>query len=484
MPAAPVPTRAEIFVADTDTVERPQEDAALVPTVRDEEGNLSPEFVETVDAAIEADDTDRLKALTEDLHEADLADLIEALHPTDQSKLVRLLGRDFDFVALTELDDAMRVRILDELPPEAVAEGMRELNSDDAAHILEDLDEPDKDAILERMSFVERLQLQRVLDYPEESAGRRMQTDFIAVPPFWTVGQTIDYLREAEELPEEFYQIFVVDPGFRLQGTLPLDALLRSKRPQKISEIMRGSPYLVAATDDQEEVAHLFERYNLVSAAVTDDSERLVGVIHVDDIVDVIQEEVEEDIKRMAGIGDEEVSDSILATVRSRFTWLLVNLATAVLASLVIGLFDATIQQMVALAVLMPIVASMGGNAGTQTMTVAVRALATRDIDIFNARRIISRETIVGFLNGMLFAVVIGVIASVWFGSIGLGGVIAAAMVVNMVAAGLFGILIPLTLNKIGVDPAIASGVFVTTVTDVVGFFAFLSFAAWWFGLA
>ncbi|MBB4301559.1 magnesium transporter [Rhodobium orientis] len=471
-------------MADTDTVERPQEDAALVPTVRDEEGNLSPEFVETVDAAIEADDTDRLKALTEDLHEADLADLIEALHPTDQSKLVRLLGRDFDFVALTELDDAMRVRILDELPPEAVAEGMRELNSDDAAHILEDLDEPDKDAILERMSFVERLQLQRVLDYPEESAGRRMQTDFIAVPPFWTVGQTIDYLREAEELPEEFYQIFVVDPGFRLQGTLPLDALLRSKRPQKISEIMRGSPYLVAATDDQEEVAHLFERYNLVSAAVTDDSERLVGVIHVDDIVDVIQEEVEEDIKRMAGIGDEEVSDSILATVRSRFTWLLVNLATAVLASLVIGLFDATIQQMVALAVLMPIVASMGGNAGTQTMTVAVRALATRDIDIFNARRIISRETIVGFLNGMLFAVVIGVIASVWFGSIGLGGVIAAAMVVNMVAAGLFGILIPLTLNKIGVDPAIASGVFVTTVTDVVGFFAFLSFAAWWFGLA
>ena len=484
MPAAPVPTRAEIFVADTDTVERPQEDAALVPTVRDEEGNLSQEFVEIVGAAVEVDDADRLKALTEDLHEADLADLIEALHPSDQSKLVRLLGRDFDFVALTELDDAMRVRILDELPPEAVAEGMRDLNSDDAAQILEDLDEPDKDAILERMSFVERLQLQRVLDYPEDSAGRRMQTDFIAVPPFWTVGQTIDYLREAEELPEEFYQIFVVDPGFRLQGTLPLDALLRSKRPQKISEIMRGSSHQVAATDDQEEVAHLFERYNLVSAAVTDDSERLVGVIHVDDIVDVIQEEVDEDIKRMAGIGDEEVSDSILATVRSRFTWLLVNLATAVLASLVIGLFDATIQQMVALAVLMPIVASMGGNAGTQTMTVAVRALATRDIDIFNARRIISRETIVGLLNGMLFAVVIGIIASVWFGSLGLGGVIAAAMVVNMVAAGLFGILIPLTLNKIGVDPAIASGVFVTTVTDVVGFFAFLSFAAWWFGLA
>ncbi|MCW2307217.1 magnesium transporter [Rhodobium gokarnense] len=471
-------------MADTDTVERPQEDAALVPAARDEEGNLSQEFVEFVGAAVEADDADRLKALTEDLHEADLADLIDALHPANQSKLVRLLGRDFDFVALTELDDAVRVRILDELPPEAVAEGMRELDSDDAAHILEDLDEPDKDAILEQMSFVERLQLQRVLEYPEESAGRRMQTDFIAVPPFWTVGQTIDYLREAEELPEEFYQIFVVDPGFRLQGTLPLDALLRSKRPQKISEIMRGSPYLVSATDDQEEVAHLFERYNLISAAVTDDSERLVGVIHIDDIVDVIQEEVDEDIKRMAGIGDEEVSDSILATVKSRFTWLLVNLATAVLASLVIGLFDATIQQMVALAVLMPIVASMGGNAGTQTMTVAVRALATRDIDIFNARRIISREAIVGFLNGVLFAVVIGVIAAVWFDNVGLGGVIAAAMVVNMVAAGLFGILIPLTLNKLRVDPAIASGVFVTTVTDVVGFFAFLSFAAWWFGLA
>jgi len=470
-------------LADVDSVEDRKEDVDLAPQVRDEDGNLSPEFVEAIETGIATDDVDRLRSLTGDLHEADLGDLIEALRASSQAKLVRLLGSDFDFMALTELDDAVRVRILDEMPPEAVAEGVRDLDSDDAAQILEDLDESDKDAILEQMPFVDRVQLQRVLDYPEDSAGRRMQTDFIAVPPFWTVGQTIDYLREAAELPEEFYQIFVIDPAFHLKGTIALDRLLRSKRPKKITEIMEEDPYTVEATEDQEEVAHLFERYNLLAAAVVDESERLVGVITVDDIVDVIQEEVDEDIKRMAGVGDEEVSDTIIDTVRSRFTWLVVNLFTAILASVVIGLFDATIEQMVALAVLMPIVASMGGNAGTQTMTVAVRALATRDIDAFNARRIISRETVVGLLNGVSFAVIVGIVAAVWFSNIELGGVIAAAMVVNMVAAGLFGILIPLGLNRFGIDPAIASGVFVTTVTDVVGFFAFLSFAAYWFGL-
>ena len=470
-------------MAGIDTIEGQTEDTDLVPEIRDEDDNLSPDYVDAVAAAIEEDDVDRLRGLTLDLHEADLGDLIEALKRSDGAKLVRLLGSDFDYTALTELDEAVRARILDDLPPEAVAEGVRDLETDDAAAILEDLDDPDKDAILEQIPFVDRVQLQRVLDYPEDSAGRRMQTDFIAVPPFWTIGQTIDYLRDAEDLPDEFYQIFVIDPGFRLQGTIALDRLLRTQRPKKVTEIMHETVHSVEATEDQEEVAHLFEHYNLVSVAVVDDAERLVGMITVDDIVDVIQEEVDEDIKRLAGVGDEEVSDSIVDTVKSRFSWLFVNLGTAILASVVIGLFDATIEQMVALAVLMPIVASMGGNAGTQTMTVAVRALATRDIDTFNARRIISRETIVGLLNGAFFAVIMGAIAAFWFSNIELGGVIAAAMIVNLVAAGVFGIVIPLGLNRFGIDPAIASGVFVTTVTDVVGFFAFLSFAAYWFGL-
>ncbi len=462
----------------------PQADGlAVVPPVRDDEGNLSSAYVAAVDEAVDRDDVERLRLLTLDLHEADLADLIEALHHGDRAKLVRLLGSDFDYTALTELDDGLRVRILDDLPPEAVAEGVRDLDSDDAASILEDLDEPDIDAVLEQMPFVERVQLQRVLDYPEDSAGRLMQTDFIAVPPFWTIGQTIDYLRDEEDLPDEFYQILVVDPTFRLKGTVALDRLLRTKRPKKIFDIMDETLHSVEATDDQEEVARLFEHYNLVSVAVLDDAERLVGAITVDDVVDVIQEEVDEDIKLLAGVGDEEVSDTVLDTVRGRFAWLLVNLGTAVLASAVIALFDATIEQMVALAVLMPIVASMGGNAGTQTMTVAVRALATHDIDSFNATRIVSREAIVGLLNGVLFAVIIGIVAALWFSNLQLGGVIAAAMVVNMIAAGLCGILIPLGLNRHRIDPAIASGVFVTTVTDVVGFFAFLSFAAYWFGL-
>ena len=466
---------------ETNTAEDEVVDA--IPDIRDDDDGLSKDFVGLIREAVERDDTEFLKSATGDLHEADLGELIEALPADDQAKLVRQLGSDFDFTALTELDEAVRVRILEDLPPEAVAKGVSELDSDDAVYILEDLDDPDKAAILNELPFPDRVQLQRSLDYPEESAGRRMQTDFIAVPPFWTVGQTIDYLREAEDLPDEFYEIFVIDAGFHLLGTVPLSHLMRTRRPAKISEITGETRHLVEVTDDQEEVAHLFERYNLVSAAVVDDAERLVGVMTIDDIVDVIREEADEDFKLMAGVGDEEVSDSIISALRSRFPWLVVNLATAILASLVIGLFDATIAQMVALAVLMPIVASMGGNAGTQTMTIAVRALATRDLDFYNARRLIGRETVVGFLNGMLFALLVGIAAGAWFENIQLGGVIAMAMLVNMLVAGLAGILIPLGLDKLNIDPAIASGVFVTTVTDVVGFFAFLGFAAWWFSL-
>ncbi len=454
------------------------------PAIRDEDGALDSGFVDRVAQAIERRDGATLKELVAELHEADLGDVLQALEPDRRAELIRLMGADFDWVALTEVDETVRTEILDAIPNEQIAEFVRELDSDDAVGLIEELEEKDLGEVLAGLPFAERIALERSLDYPEDSAGRRMTNKFIAVPPFWTVGQTIDFMREDERLPDEFTELYVVDPRFQFLGFVPLDKLLRSKRPTKIEEIISEAKHTVQVTDDQEDVARVFERYNLLSVGVVDDSNRLVGVITIDDIVDVIEEEADEDIKRLAGVGDEEITDSFIYSVRSRFVWLLVNLATAVLASMVIGLFDATISQMVALAVLMPIVASMGGNAGTQTMTVAVRALATRDIETINPTRFITREGLVGLINGLLFASIIGVVAIIWFGSTELGIVIALAMVVNMLAAGLAGILIPLALDRAGADPAIASTVFVTTVTDVVGFFAFLGLAAWWFGIA
>jgi magnesium transporter len=307
-----------------------------------------------------------------------------------------------------------------------------------------------------------------------------MQTDLIAVPPFWSVGQTLDFMQEADDLPERFYEIFVVDPSYHLLGSVALDRLLRSKRLVSIEDLTITDIHPIQVESDQEEVARQFERYNLTSAPVVDADQRLVGVITADDVVEVIQEEASEDILKMGGVGGESVADTVWETTRHRFAWLLVNLATAILASAVISLFDATIEQMVALAVLMPIVASMGGNAGTQTMTVAVRAIATQDLGRANAFRVIGRETAVGLLNGVLFAAIMGTIVYFWFGNSPLGLVIAAAMIVNLIVAALAGILIPLGLEGLGLDPAIASGVFVTTVTDVVGFFAFLGLAAIW----
>ena len=333
------------------------------------------------------------------------------------------------------------------------------------------------------MPAFERLSLKRSLDFPEDSAGRRMQTEFIAIPPFWTVGQTIDYLRAEKDLPDEFFQLYVVDPGYRLRGTIPLDKFLRARRHVRIEDLMNDSVLTVEATEDQEEAARTFERYDLVEVGVVDDNQRLVGVLTVDDMVDVIHEEATEDIKLLGGVGDEEISDTVFTAVRSRAPWLVVNLFTAMLASFVISLFDASIEQMVALAALMPIVASMGGNAGTQTMTVTVRALATRDLDRGRVRRLIQREMSGGFLNGCIFAVLLGAITAIRYLSPSLGIVIGMAMIVNMIAAGTAGILIPLTLDRLKIDPAIASSVFVTTVTDVIGFFAFLGLAGLWFGL-
>ena len=452
-------------------------------TIYSETGALDRTFVDEVRAAVEANQRDRLRDLVGALHESETGDILNALNEEDRTHLVELLGDQFDFAALREVEETVREQIVEALDVAQLADGLGELDSDDAVYILEDLNEDERADVLARLPFTERVRLRRALEYPEESAGRRMQTEFVAVPPFWTVGQTIDYLRDDKRLPDDFAQIFVVDPSFKLHGVVRLDRLLRRRRPTRIEEILDDASHPIPAEMDQEEAARVIERYDLLSAPVVDENGRLVGVLTIDDVVDVIREEVEEDILRLAGVGDEELSDSIVDTTRSRFIWLLINLGTAVLASVVIGLFDATIQQMVALAVLMPIVASMGGNAATQTMTVAVRALATREIDIYNARRIVTRETAVGLINGAMFAVLTGLMAWLWFGSAGLGVVIAIAMVINMLCAALAGIFIPLILDRFGADPAIASSVFVTTVTDVVGFFAFLGLAGLWFGL-
>ncbi|QQR41117.1 magnesium transporter [Devosia rhizoryzae] len=450
---------------------------------RTAEGRISLLWLERLRAYLEAGRDEDVALVMEPLHSADIGDVLEQLEPAERIALVVMLGDRFDYSALTEVDESIRLEIMEALPNADIARGVAELSNDDAVFLLEDLEPEDQHEILSALPTFERLKLKRSLDFPEDSAGRRMQTDFIAIPPFWTVGQTIDYLRAEQDLPEEFYQIYVVDAGYTVLGTLPLDKFLRTPRSVKIDTIMNTTFVLVKAEEDQEEAARSFERYDLVEVGVVDESGRLVGVLTIDDIVDVIQEEAEEDIRLMAGVGDEDVSDTTVDTVKSRAPWLAVNLVTAVLVSYVIGLFNATIEQMVALAVLMPIVASMGGNAGAQTMTVTVRALATREIEGGRVRRLIRREMVVGIFNGAIFAILIGLITWLRFTNAGLGVVIGLAMIINMIVAGTFGILIPLTLDKLKADPAIASAVFVTTVTDVVGFFAFLGIAGLWFGL-
>jgi magnesium transporter len=452
--------------------------------MRDEDGEIRREFVEEIARAIAASDTAFLRAVVAELHEADLGDLIAALQPDDRVSLVELTGTDFDFSALNEVDDTVREEILDELEPETVAEGVRELESDDAVELLEALDEEEQEEILEKLPPSERDALERSLEYPENSAGRRMQTEFIAVPPDWTVGQVIDFMRNASNLPERFYEIYVVDGEQHWQGAVSLDALLRSPESAPLADLFDEDRRRVSVMDDQEEVARLFGKYNLVAAPVVDTGNRLVGVITIDDVVDVIEEEADEEIKALGGItSDEELSDNVWTIARGRFNWLLVNLATAFLASSVLGLFEGQLEKMVALAVLAPIVASQGGNAATQTMTVAVRALATRELGANNAIRVVVREALVGLVNGLAFAIITGVAAVAWFRIPGLGVVIGLAIVCNLVAGALGGILIPMVLERVRADPAVASGTFVTTVTDVVGFFSFLGIATLWFGL-
>jgi magnesium transporter len=447
----------------------------------DEWGSIDSDFVARVVASLDGGEPKAVRALTRDLHAADLADVIEALDQADRVRLISALGRNFDVEALPELDEAVRDELMEALPNEVIASAIKKLDTDDALYLIEDLEREDQREILARVPKEDRAALTRALDYPEATAGRLMKTEFVAVPVTWTVAQAADYIRTERGLPEQFIEVYVVDPSFHLVGTVPVSRLLRSAQEKKIGAIMDDEQTVFRVTDEQHDVAWKFERYNLVSAAVTDEGGRLVGAITADDVVEVIQEEAEEQVLHLGGVGAEEtITGSVLDTTRSRFTWLFVNLLTAVLASWVISLFDATLQQMVALAILMPIVASMGGNAGTQTMTVAVRALATRTLSPVNALRVTLRECAVGLINGVLFALIMGVFAFVWFGSDELALIIAAAMVINLLAAAFAGILVPMTLDHFDIDPAVSSGTFVTTVTDVIGFFAFLGLASLW----
>jgi magnesium transporter len=443
-------------------------------------GALTADFLTAVRESLVAAEVDKLRKLAEGLHPADLADLIEFLEPGERVLLITMLGRSFNGEALAELDEHVRDELLEALPHETIASALRRLDTDDALYLIEDLDRQEQQEILAQVPPEDRRAIDRALDYPEDTAGRLMQAEFVAVPAYWTVGQTTDYMRTQRDLPDKFVEIYVIDEGFHLKGSMPVSRILRHPRSKKIAALVDEVSVVFNVSDSQEDVAYKFKQYNLVSAPVVDENNRLVGALMVDDVVDVIQEEAEEDILHLGGVGDEELSDSVWVIIKSRFAWLFVNLLTALLASWVISIFDATIQQMVALAVLMPIVASMGGNAGTQTMTVVVRALATRELTPLNALKVVWKESAVGLINGLLFAIIVGTFALWWFGSSQLGLVIAAAMVINLIAAALSGILVPLALDRLKIDPAISSAVFVTTVTDVVGFFAFLGLGAIW----
>ena len=438
---------------------------------------LTSEAYEAISDWVRAQDRAALLADLDARHESDIAEIITVLAPDLRTALLQLIGDALAPEVFAELDDAVRDDVLEVIDTDTVVNTVQQLDSDDAVFVLEDMDEGERQEVLEQIPQTDRLVLERALDFPEDSAGRLMQSSFISVPPFWSVGRTIDYLRDTKDLPDDFLEIYIIDPTYSPVGVVHLAEMLRAQRTNTIEALQHEDFYIIQAETDREEVALLFERYNLVTAPVVDEDSRLIGVITADDVFEVIAEEAGEDILRLGGVGDEAVTDTVLDTARGRASWLFLNLLTAIAASLVIGLFDASIEKMVALAVLMPIVASMGGNAGTQTLTITVRALATQELLPVNAARLVYREFGVGLLNGMVFAIFTGIIGGVWFGDNLLGMVLAAAMIVNLVVAALAGILIPIGLNRVNIDPALASSVFVTTVTDVIGFFAFLGFA-------
>ncbi|MEX0921781.1 MAG: magnesium transporter [Rhodovibrionaceae bacterium] len=460
-------------------VEPQVQEKPAVPESEEDSVGLSNDVVEAVREALGTADLVKVEELVQPLHPADMADLLESLTPEERELLLKVHRAQLEAEVVSYLDVGLRAEVCRTLGAKKVAAILNQLDSDDALEIFEDLPEDLEQKILSRVPATIRRLLQEGLTYPEDSAGRLMQREIVVVPQIWSVGETIDYMRsQKRKLPHDFYDLYVVDPRYKPVGKVPLSRVLRNKRPVKITDVMDVDFYPVPVAMDQEEVAYIFRQYGVVSTPVVDDAGRLVGVVTVDDVVHVIDEEAEEDILKLAGVTDTSIYADVLETARARFIWLLVNLGTAVLASLVIGLFGATIEQQVALAILMPIVASMGGNAGTQTLTVAVRAIAMKDLTGAAASRFVWKELLVGLANGLLFAVIAGGVAVLWFGDPLLGVVIGAAMVINLLIAGLAGTLIPLGLVRVGVDPAIASSVFLTTVTDVIGFFAFLGLAA------
>ncbi|NMM46628.1 magnesium transporter [Rhodospirillaceae bacterium KN72] len=445
---------------------------------------LTKETVAAVEAALEEGaGPETIRPLVVPLHAADLADLLERLTKDERLSVVHALGEELDSDVFAYLDDTVQETITDALPNSVLSTFVQDLDSDDVVDFLEDMDEEDQKEILSFVPAEDRALYEQALSYPEYTAGRLMRRETVTIPEFWTVGQTIDFMRDSDgeggsDLPDDFYNIIVVSPNHKPVGLVQLSKLLRTKRIVPVSAIMETDPKLIPVDLDQEDAAFLFRQYGLVEAPVIDESGRLVGVLTIDDIVDVMDEEHEDDMLKLGGVSEDDFYSDFLKTTRLRFSWLLVNLGTAIVASLVIALFETALSKVVALAVLMPIVASMGGNAGTQTLTVAVRALATNELTTRNALRILTKEVLVGSANGILFAIIMGIVAWLWFSDPVLGGVIATAMILNLMIAGLSGVLIPLAIEKIGQDPAIASTVFLTTITDVVGFFVFLGLAS------
>jgi len=455
----------------------------LVKKMKDRKVNIefNKEFIKVINEKIKSKDTDFLDKSLKELLPADSADIIENLSPENRSKLIELEGFDIEPEIFIELNESIQTEIFLLLSIESIASLLKKLESDDALKILENLDKSKKETVLNRLPPRDRFLLEEGLSYPEDTAARIMQREFAAIPSNWSVGQTIDYLRENKDLPDEFLEIFIVDSDFKPIGTVPSSKVLRTARETKMNSIMREMQVLIPVNMDQEEVGHTFENYNLTSAGVVDKNNKLVGMITSDDILTVVKEEAEEDVLRLAGVGDEEITDSILKKTKRRFNWLLLNLFTALLATWVISRFGATIEQMVALAFLMPIVASMGGNAGMQTLAVTVRAIATKELSEENFAKVVSKEFVIGILNGIIFALITAIIVQLWFKEINLSILIAVSMILNMIVAGLFGILVPVSLKKFNIDPAIASSVFVTTITDVIGFLSFLGIGAYFF---
>ena len=455
----------------------------LEKKIKDKKVNFefNKEYIKVVTEKISNNDAIFITNSFKEMHPSDAADIIEHLSDTDRESLIKLNNFKLDPQVFVELNESIQSEIIKYLSNDTIVDILKNLESDDAIKILENLEEKNKNDILGSLPPKDRFVLLESLSYPEDSAARIMQREFTAIPSNWSVGQTIDYLRENKDLPEEFLEIFIVDNEFKPIGTVPSSKVLRTARDTKMISIMNESQLLIPVDMDREEVGHLFENYNLNSACVVDKGNKLVGMITSDDVLTVLKEEAEEDALRLAGVGDEEITDGIIKKTKRRFNWLLLNLFTAIIASVVIGFFQDDIEKVVALAVLMPIVASMGGNAGMQTLAVTIRSIATNELTKNNFSQNVIKEFTIGILNGIIFAIISAIVVHIWFNDLTLSLIISISMVLNMIVAGLFGILVPITLKKFNIDPAIASSVFVTTITDVIGFLSFLGVGAFFF---